>query len=374
MQYRLSEHILAGFATLALVTAAPTNSVAPSPAQLAQYHQRGENDYSLPAHNIHNSTLQIRAGYAPSAPQSHYTTAIIGNQLLNVFVDTGSNIFWCYNDKLPSDQLGNHVPYRPGQSPTSSQTSLTYKIDYLDGTGSSGNIWKEEVSCGSYIVNPFEIGLPTNVRGQYQDSMTCIMGLSYYANPNQPYDVTFFGAILPQLSSPVFTVDIDDGREGSFNFGYIDNSLYAGNIQWASVTDDNSWQFELTGFAINDNWNIQSTSVHVIADTGTGGISLPASIVDNYFGQVQGAQLVNGGWQFPCDATLPPLHLLFNNNQGSLTVAGDKIHGGGSGTCGSNMDRAGNNILGDAMLRSNFVVFDNGRRIGFAQKSNTNGE
>lgn len=122
---------------------------------------------------------------------------------------------------------------------------------------------------------------------------------------------TFFDNAKSSLSAPLFTVDLKKGSPGTYNFGYIDDTKYTGDIAYVAV--DNSrgfWEFTASGFAIGSG-SLSSTSIDAIADTGTTLLYLPNSIVDAYYDEVPSASYNSGqgGYTFPCGTTLPSITL-----------------------------------------------------------------
>lgn len=109
------------------------------------------------------------------------------------------------------------------------------------------------------------------------------------------------------LSENVFTVDLKKGEPGTYDFGFIDDSKYTGDINYTPI--DNSqgfWEFTGTGYAVGDG-QFQEASSDAMADTGTTLILIEDDIVSAYYDQVDTAQYdrTQGGYTFDCDADLP---------------------------------------------------------------------
>lgn len=213
-----------------------------------------------------------------------------------------------------------------------------------------------------------------------------------------PHYTTFFDNIKSTLSAPVFTADLKKGVPGSYDFGFIDDSKYTGDITYVPVNAHQGfWEFTLNGYAIStDSFNF--TSVNVIADTGTTGLFLPDHIVKAYYTVVPSAfySSVKAGYIFPCGTTFPSI--TFNIGNYNAVVPGSYMSGSPlhddvtsmfhqisepisrtiltsnfSLACFGRIQPAidpGVFVLGDVFLKSQFVVFDAGDnpRIGFAAK------
>lgn len=128
---------------------------------------------------------------------------------------------------------------------------------------------------------------------------------------------TFFDNAKSSLSAPLFTVDLKKGSPGTYNFGYIDNTKYTGDIAYVAV--DNSrgfWEFTASGFAVGSG-SLSSTSIDAIADTGTTLLYLPDDVVDVYYGMVSSASYNSGqgGYTFPCGTTLPSITLAIGSHR-----------------------------------------------------------
>lgn len=112
-----------------------------------------------------------------------------------------------------------------------------------------------------------------------------------------------------------------------------------------------------------------------IVDTGTTLIYADDSIVNAYYAKVSGAQNSqnDGGWIFPCSATLPNFTLVIGGYK--AVVPGKYINyaPNGDGTCFGGIqsdDSIGFAIYGDIFIKSQFIVFDQSTpRLGFAAQA-----
>lgn len=139
---------------------------------------------------------------------------------------------------------------------------------------------------------------------------------------------TFFDTAIHEgvLDANVFTVDLKKGAPGSYDFGFIDDSKYTGEITYTAVNSANGfWEFTGTGYGVGDG-SFQSSSIDAIADTGTTLILIDDDIVSAYYDEVDGAQYDNsqGGYTFDCTATLPDFILGVEDAQ--FTVPGSFIN------------------------------------------------
>lgn len=165
---------------------------------------------------------------------------------------------------------------------------------------------------------------------------------------------------------------------GTYNFGYIDENAYNGEISYVPV--DNSqgfWSFEASGYAIGN--KSVPLKFKGIADTGTSLAMLPQEINTAYYSQVQGASMSYslGGYVFPCDAKIPDF--TYKVGDVSITIPASFINYAEADEEGKKCfggiqpdTDIGFSIFGDVALKAAFVVFDAGTqsepRLGWANK------
>ena len=143
---------------------------------------------------------------------------------------------------------------------------------------------------------------------------------------------------------------------------------------------DNSqgfWQFTAGGYGAGAGSNTTTGAIGTaIADTGTSLMFLPSAAVKSYYNGVQGASYnhAQGGYIFPCSATLPNFVVAIGGKQ--FTVPGSYINyapvSSDGSTCFGGIQAntgIGFTIFGDVFLKSVYAVFDSSTstpRIGFA--------
>jgi aspergillopepsin I len=66
--------------------------------------------------------------------------------------------------------------------------------------------------------------------------------------PVQPKSqTTFFDSVKSQLESPLFAVTLKHQAPGSYDFGYIDQSKYTGELTYTDVNNSQGfWMFSAT--------------------------------------------------------------------------------------------------------------------------------
>ncbi|MCJ1474601.1 Type I transmembrane sorting receptor [Lambiella insularis] len=164
-----------------------------------------------------------------------------------------------------------------------------------------------------------------------------------------------------------------EGCFGQLQLRYIDTSEYTGSITYATViTTHGFWEFTSNDYAIGATTFV-SLSIDAVVDTGTTLTLLPQSLTKAYYAEVSGAvnSAAEGGFIFPCAATLPQLSLgvgtyqavILGGDLNYLPVNSTYCYGGVQSNTG-----IGFSVFGLTFIKSQFVVFrgTSNPTIGFA--------
>lgn len=164
---------------------------------------------------------------------------------------------------------------------------------------------------------------------------------------------------------------------GHYDFGYIDESRFKGEITYKPVDDSEGfWTFTADGYSVGDKGG-KGAPITGIADTGTTLLLVDDSVLEDYYAEVPGAvnnELI-GGYVFPCDTELPSFTVKINDydavipgehiNYVPVDQTGVTCYGGIQSNQG-----LGFSIFGDVFLKSQYVVFDaDGPKLGFAAQA-----
>ncbi|KAI1496413.1 secreted aspartic proteinase precursor [Biscogniauxia marginata] len=309
-------------------------------------------------------------------------------QTLNLDLDTGSTDTWVFsNDTAKKDVEGQIVWHAENSSTASLIEHCSWSIMYGDFSTSEGICYKDTFTLGDLVIPDMTIESATDVSDMFTAAhdMSGLVGLAWPAlkqtTPPQKALIEFLSEVL---SEPVFTVDFQHNSTGSFNFGFIDDSLHSDEIKYVDVdTSDGFWAVKATAFAIggSDLEYSFSSPKNVIVDTGSTLMFAPTAAVDTYFDSVPGSNFSyeDYGYVVPCDAQLPDFvweisddngnkvtgavpgaYLVYAHSTDESCYAGLQAFGSVSGIQG---------IYGDIFLKSSFVVFDIGnKQLGAAPK------
>ncbi|KAI9884842.1 MAG: hypothetical protein M1823_003369 [Watsoniomyces obsoletus] len=310
------------------------------------------------------------------------------NQTMMMVMDTGSSASWVFSDLMPPASQEGHTVFNPYNSTSFEPlTNVTWDIEYGGNGSAKGKVGRETVSIGGTEVGKQTIEVAETVSdGFISDNLDGVIGLAFgptgQNSSSSSSKLPFFADIKPEISLPLFTVDLKKNEPGSFDFGFIDETKYQAPLKYTPVdTSEGHWKFNISGYQIGDH-PINQTSRAGIADTGTSLLMLDHEIVDDYYRQVQDARYESksGGWTYPCDVPIPDFTFLVDEYRG--TIPGDFLTYGlathnGTRCFGGIQEQLKTfpfNIWGQIMFRAQFVVFDGGKQpqLGFAPKSITN--
>ena len=245
---------------------------------------------------------------------------------LNLDFDTGSSDFWVFSGQMPSQESAGHSLYRPHLSyGAQAKRGYTWKIEYGDGSGSSGNVFMDKVRIGPITATQMAVECATSVSPSFTSDKNNdgLVGLAMSSlNTVQPKPAkTFFDTIQNQLPEQVFTAYLRHDAPGAYTFGYLNQSEYQDPIVYAPLNQTTGfWSFTAAGYAVGG--SMFSGTLSCIADTGTSLVLLQGDVVSAYYGQVSGASQSQeyGGWVFPCSADLPAFGITMENGDNASST------------------------------------------------------
>lgn len=276
------------------------------------------------------------------------------------------------------------VQHQKLYSPNASLTSQvmpgeSWKVLYGDGSGASGIVYKDKVSVAGLEVATQAVQVAVDVSPDIsKDSASSgILGMaSGRANTVRPHiQLTFLDNIMEKLQQPVFTANLQKGAPGSYDFGYIDHRAYTGEIKYAQISLGSPfWQVYLTGYAVGDLQNYNSTRFPAIVDTGTSLLMLPEDLVKSYYAKVPDSYFDPKieMMMIPCNATLPDLTFGIDEYRGRIPGHFMNYAQNEDGHCYGGLQSSEGlpfGVIGDILIKSQYIVFNRGDlTVGFANK------
>ncbi|EFR00643.1 aspergillopepsin A [Nannizzia gypsea CBS 118893] len=299
----------------------------------------------------------------------------VGNDTLFVDIDTGSSDFWIFSSQLPEKSQQNHRIYHPEVTGTKIPKHI-WDITYNDGTGAAGNVFLDKVSLSGLEVPSQAVEAATWVSYEFADQEVTdgIMGFGFdsFNTVTPKKQKTWFSNIMEQLERPLFTACLKHRAPGFYDFGFIDENKHVGKLSYLPVdTSRGRWETTFSGFSTGKVDN-STYRFKAVVDTGTTFMLLPKQITEQYYSSIANSAYdrENGGWTFPCNATLPDFAIHINDYK--AIVPGKHINWAqipGADICFGGLQPVSNPpaILGGSFLKSQFVIFDyTGPRMGFA--------
>ncbi|KAK6214312.1 RHO4 protein [Pestalotiopsis sp. IQ-011] len=199
----------------------------------------------------------------PEQSDIEYLTPVsIGTpaQTLNLDFDSGSSDLWVFSSDTQSSDVSGQSIYSPEDSSTSSELSgEKWDISYGDGSTSSGTVYTDVVAVGGVSFDAQAVEVAEQVSDSFTEDSDNdgLLGLAFSTlNTVTPTaQKTFFDNIRESLDSSLWTADLKNGEPGTYNFGWIDDSLYTGDVAYTDVdSSDGFWSFTA------DSWSVGTAS------------------------------------------------------------------------------------------------------------------
>ncbi|EGC44783.1 propenicillopepsin-JT2 [Histoplasma capsulatum var. duboisii H88] len=309
----------------------------------------------------------------------------VAGKTLNLVLDTGSADLWVFSSQQPLAERSAHDYYTPPHG-TLPLNGCSWEAQYGEGSVAKGNVYVDKVS----IVTWFRRCNPSKPPRELAKRLLWILILMVLLDSlflllirvvRPEKQVGFFDNVKDTLPEPLFAVSLKKSKPGTFDFGFIDNDKYDGNIKYTPVHKGGFWSITSTGYVIGNSGS-NNTPIKGLLDTGTTMVLLPEPIVHDYHSKIPGSTKASSqlnpflnGWIFPCNATIQSFSLIVENDY-RATIPPEHIIlqpfyvSGGSPMCFGSIQVAIHEIVfGDIFFKSQYVVFDTaGPRVGFARQ------
>jgi hypothetical protein len=250
---------------------------------------------------------------------------------------------------------------------------------YGDGAGASGIVYTDTVTVGGtyFDLQAVQSAVQVSEAISADTFSSGILGMANGgANTVRPTPQrTYIENISNQLVQPLFTVNLQKGRPGNYNFGYINKAEFQGPLQYTPINLESPfWEVVISGYQVGATGESRARPWRAVVDTGTTLVLIEDDIANDYYSQIPGAGFDEfiGMYVVPCNAQLPDFYFTIDSYKGRVPgnyinyspATETKCYGGLQSNEGMDVS-----IIGDVLIKAQFVVFDLGREaVGFANK------
>ncbi|KAM0747333.1 acid protease [Meredithblackwellia eburnea MCA 4105] len=322
-------------------------------------------------------------------------------QYMNVILDTGSADLWIAGSTCSAAQGCDEIAtLNLTKSVSAIDADTTFSVRYGSGSA-SGEIYKDYVGFAGYNVSNQSFALCDTVSNDLiNGNISGLMGLGFQtlaASGVTPFWQNLFQAgVLPFPGFAFYLtrfINISSAAVvepgGQLTFGYLNDSLYDGDIHYVNIPDGLSsyWVIPMDAVAVNGT-NVTGLGSPLVAiDTGTTLIGGPSAFVRTLYAQIPGALPATGDhtgyYSYPCSSQVN-ITFTFGGVRYNMTAADFNLGTFGVqnnvSTClGAFFDLTLSStskiswVIGAAFLKNVFSVFRaSPPSVGFATLSNGN--
>ncbi|KAL7408890.1 aspartic peptidase domain-containing protein [Mrakia frigida] len=299
-------------------------------------------------------------------------------QEFDLILDTGSSDLWVAGTECLISSCNDITKYDPTSSSTFSNSTTAFKISYGSGDA-SGYVATDNIGLGGSTVTGQTFAVVTETdSGLISAPISGLMGLGFTAlaqteaapwwvSVSSSWTQDLFAFKLARFRGVTGASAVEENG-GTVNFGTLDTSLYTGDINYITVTQQLYWQIPALGVTVDGtsiDINVTTSSQssftgsssstlgfpETAIDTGTTLISVPTATAASIFAAIDGSEAVtasgySGYYQYPCSST-PSVAINFGGISYTISSTDFNI---GRLTSGSSMCLGGiyGNDLGDA--------------------------
>ncbi|KAH9894313.1 protease [Cubamyces lactineus] len=289
--------------------------------------------------------------------------------------DTGSSDLWVPSSSCKTCK--GKTLYDASKSSTSSRKNGVFRVEYGDGSRTSGPIYSDTVTVGGIeATEQYFSAVTTESAGLVGGPEDGILGMAFPVLSNlrqDPFFVTAFKQKHAARNEFAFKLNTT-GSE--LYIGGMNSTLYKGSPEYHNISSDAGyWQIGDAEALVDGKRAV--SSFHTIIDSGTTIMYGPPAAVKQVYAAVKGSEVFDaetGFYSFPC-ATPPALAFTWGGKSWDVNPAnldlGQKEPGSSQcvGALAGQDLGLGDNVwlLGDSFMKNVYTVFSFDKNaVGFA--------
>ncbi|RXK34701.1 hypothetical protein M231_08042 [Tremella mesenterica] len=257
----------------------------------------------------HNLDASYSANIAIGTPSQEFP----------IVLDTGSSDLWVATSGCTG--CTNMATYASKSSSSYVSLNSSFNIEYGSGTA-SGILVQDLVTLAGYSVASQTLATVTTLsQGLLSSSLSGIMGLSWQSlayskavplwitlAKSTSWDQPLFAFYLKRYRDVAGATSVEsDG--GMANFGYLDATIYTGDVTYVTVPSDAQyWQIPIDSMSMQGTAISLGTSTAAAIDTGTTLIGGPSAIIAKIYAAIPGSKPMTGSYvnyyEYPCTTSI----------------------------------------------------------------------
>lgn len=331
-----------------------------------------------------------------NADSSFYGSLAIGTPpvAFDVILDTGSADLWVADTSCTSG-CSKIALLEAASSTTLKNLSQPFDIQY--GSGEAAGYLVQDIvqMAGFSVSNQVFAAVNQVTSGLLTSPVSGLLGLAWQTIASSgaaPFWETLASGgawtdpvMSFQLTRFINATNVKDNEPGgTFTMGFVNSSLYTGQIDYQNIPVTPSfWLLAMTSMTVQGKSITlpSGSSAYAAIDTGTTLVGGPSSAIQNIFAQIPGSAPGTGSWDgyytYPCD-TAVNVAISFGGPSWSVSPADFQLVQLSSSQCVGaffvlTATSGGNGpswVVGDTFLKNVYSVFRyNPASVGFAQLS-----
>ncbi|KAJ7066591.1 aspartic peptidase A1 [Mycena amicta] len=330
------------------------------------------------------------------ADSSYFGSLAIGTPAVSfdVILDTGSADLWVAGNSC-TQGCNSVATFDSSASTSFVNKSTEFQITYGSGAA-RGALATDTVQMAGFSVSNQVFAVCDQVTtGLLTNPVSGLLGLAWQSIASSGATPLWQTLAAGSWDSPVMAFQLtrylnqsgaqDEEFGGSFTMGFVNASLYTGDIEYIDMPTATStyWILPITAITVQGtSLTVDSgTDSYAAIDTGTTLIGGPEEEIANIYAQIPDSQVGTGDYEgyylYPCNTDVT-VALSFGGSSWTIASADFELQEVSRGTCVGSFftlttgDSAPSWIVGDTFLKNVYSVFRyNPPSVGFATLSAT---